>query len=56
MDYLNELSGSELVTLATVISIWISQNLTSDEINTLGNFFTALGSNLTLISGQLSNE
>lgn len=53
--FLNSLTGCELVALASYSSVIISQNLTSDEIDTLGNFFSALGSNLSTIasaSGQ----
>ena len=50
INCLNDLSGCELVTLASIISIFISQGLTPDEIDTLGNFFSALGSNLSTIA------
>lgn len=46
---LNNLSGTELVTLASIISIYISNELSADEIDTLGNFFSALGANLSTI-------
>lgn len=51
MDFLSHLSGCELVSLATVLAVTISQNLSPDEIDTLGNFFSALGQNLSTISG-----
>lgn len=54
MGSLNNLSGCELVALASIIAIEISKGLTADEINTLGNFFTAIGSNLTAIGGQIN--
>lgn len=47
---LNNLSGTELVALASIISIYISNELSADEIDTLGNFFSALGANLSTIS------
>lgn len=50
IDCLNNLSGCELVALASIISIVISQGLTLEEINTLGNFFSAIGSNLSTIA------
>lgn len=53
MDCLNNLSGCELVTLAALIAIYFSQNLSSDEASTLGNFFSALGDNLSTIAGTL---
>ena len=46
----NSLSGCELVALAAYISVLISQDLTPEEIDTLGNFFSALGSNLSTIA------
>ena len=46
----NNLSGNELVALASILAIYISDNLESDEIDTLGNFFSALGANLSTIS------
>ncbi len=52
MDFLNDLSGSELVLLATILSFWFSQGLSSNEIDNLGNFFSALGANLTVIAGN----
>ena len=48
--FLSRLSGYELVTLASTLSIYISNNLSPDEIDTLGNFFSALGSNLSTIA------
>lgn len=56
MNFLNDLSGYELVTLATVISIYLSQGLTPNEIDTLGNFFSALGSNLSTIATAQANS
>ena len=41
-SFLSTLSGCELVA--------ISSNLSNDEIDTLGNFFSALGSNLSTIA------
>lgn len=43
------LSGSNLIALASSTAILISQNLNSDEIGILAAFFTALGDNLALI-------
>lgn len=57
MDFLNSLSGCELVSLATVLSIVLSQDLSPEEIDTLGNFFSALGNNLnTIASAQDSTS
>lgn len=47
---LNSLSGNELVALASILAIYISNGLKPDEIDTLGNFFSALGANLSTIA------
>ena len=52
----NNLSGCELVTLARILSIYISNDLSPDEIDTLGNFFSALGSNLSTIATAEANR
>ena len=55
IDLLNNLSGAELVALAAIISVLMSDGLDADDIDTLGNFFTALGTNLTTIASSGSN-
>ena len=55
MCSLNDLSGCELVTLANIFSIFLSQGLSPEEIDTLGNFFSALGANLSTIATSSSN-
>lgn len=52
----DNLSGCELVTLASILSIYISNGLSPDEIDILGNFFSALGSNLSTIAAAESNK
>ena len=49
-SFLSTLSGCELVALAGLLSVAISNNLSNDEIDTLWNFFSALGSNLSTIA------
>lgn len=49
-SFLNGLSGCELVAIAGLLSVAISNNLSCDETATLGAFFTTLGDNLALIS------
>ena len=46
---LSNLSGSNLIALASSLAVLISQDLTSDEIGSLAAFFSALGDNLALI-------
>lgn len=55
MDSFFDLSGCELVALAAIIAIYISQNFTLEEINILGSFFTVLGDNLSAIGAASSN-
>ena len=50
MFNLNNLNGCELLTLANIFSISISQGLTSEEIAVLAGFFTVIGDGLALIS------
>lgn len=54
IDLLNDLSGAELVLLSSILAILISENLDNDDINTLGDFLSALGENLSTIAS--SNE
>jgi len=50
--FFNNLSGSELVSLASILAINISTILPPDEIDTLGNFFSSLGANLSTIAAK----
>lgn len=50
IDFLNDLSGAELVLLSSILAILISENLDNDDINTLGDFLSALGENLSTIA------
>lgn len=51
-SFLCGLSGCELVALAGLLAVAISNNLSCDETTVLGTFFTALGDNLSLISSS----
>lgn len=55
MNFFNNLSGTELITLATILAIYLSQGLSPDEVDTLGNFFAALGANLSTIATSEAN-
>ena len=55
MNSCNCLSGCELVTLASTLSCFIAQNLSPDDIGTLGNFFSAIGANLSVIADMQSS-
>ena len=52
--FLNSLSGCELVALAGIIAVSLSSNLSVEDTNTLGNFFSALGQNLSTIADASS--
>lgn len=56
IDFLDNLSGPELVALSSILAITISQGLTTDEIDTLGNFLSALGSNLSTIASSEADD
>ncbi|MCI9016224.1 MAG: hypothetical protein HFJ53_03540 [Clostridia bacterium] len=55
MNFINELSGCELIVLANLLAIYFSQGLSADETDILGNFFNALGSNLSVLATSKSN-
>ena len=50
MFNVNNLNGCELVTLANIIAITISQSLTSDELVAYAGFFTIIGDSLAALS------
>lgn len=48
---ITDLSGCELVALASILAIAFSENLSAEEVATWGNFFSAFGDNLNIIAG-----
>ena len=56
MCFLKDVSGAELVALASVFAIFLSQGLSPDEIDTLGNFLSAVGANLSTIASAQGGE
>ncbi len=50
--FLDDLDSCQLVAFAAILAIYISQGLSSEQIGTLGDFFSALGDNLSLISSS----
>lgn len=42
-DYLFSFTGNEFAIISSIIGFIISQNLTIDQVNSLGNFFEAIG-------------
>lgn len=53
---LNNLSGYEIITLANIISIAISQNLDDTELAILSGFFTIIGDSLATIAATNFNN
>jgi hypothetical protein len=45
-------TSEELVLIASIIAIKLSENLNNSEINVLGNFLSTIGQNLSLIAAQ----
>lgn len=50
MFNLNDLNGCELLALANIFTISISQGLTSEETAVLAGFFTVVGDSLALMA------
>lgn len=56
MFNLNNLNGCEIIALANIISISISQNLSAEELAILSGFFTIIGDSLaTLAISPINN-
>ena len=53
---ISNFSYCELISLASSISILISQNLNDEEIGMLSAFFSALGDNLAIITATPLNS
>ena len=49
---LENLSGCELVALASISSIYIAEGLSCEQMSILANFFTSLGDNLNILASQ----
>lgn len=57
MPCLSHLSGCELIAIANLVAILLSQNQSSDEIAVLSSFFSAVSENLALLAtSNLSEE
>lgn len=53
---ISDLSGCNLIGLASFLAILIAQDLDNDEISVLSAFFSALGDNLALILASPQNS
>ena len=56
MDFLTKLSGNELVGLASIISIFLSDSLSTEELTILAVFVTTIGDNLAIIASSRANN
>ena len=56
MDFLTQLSGCELVALAAIVSIFLSEPLTTEQLNVFADFVTTIGDNLAIIAGSRNNN
>lgn len=52
MSSFDSITPGELCLLASLIAIQVTEGNSSDYNNTLGNFLTAIASNILLIAGQ----
>lgn len=52
MEWYDCTDPEELVLIATAVSIAISKNLTTNQVNSIGNFFEMLGQNMLTIAAQ----
>lgn len=54
MNSCNSPSGCELVTLANTLSCALAKNLSTDDVNLLAGFFSAVGDNLAILASVRS--
>jgi hypothetical protein len=52
MNILNNISPDELVIISVTIAILLTQSLTLNQSNVVGNFFIGLGGDIITISSQ----
>ena len=53
---LEDLSPKELILVVTEVSLLIADGKTSEELAFLGNFFSAIGQNLSTMAGANFDE
>ena len=53
-NFLNKLSPNELIILASIVGISLSQGLTAYQGNSLGNFIEAVGQIMLSYASQIS--
>ncbi len=51
-----DFEGNEIILYAAIASIIISQNLSVNELNLIGNFFQAIGQNLEVLAALLTSS
>jgi hypothetical protein len=55
MSNLSTTNSNNLIALASIIGISITKDMSIEEINTVGSFFTLLGDLISLIATQKEN-
>lgn len=56
MTYLSNLSGAELIALANLVAIFLSQDKTIEELTILSTFLTSVADNLALLASSNFSE
>lgn len=54
-DFLNHLTPNELAVIASLVGIYLSQGLTANQQNAIGNFLEAIGQIIQCIGAQQQN-
>ena len=52
MPLIRKIGAKQLGILATLLSLWLADDLAADELNTLGNFVVGIGCILLAIAAQ----
>ena len=52
MSLIRKIGAKQLGILATLLSLWLADDLAADELNTLGNFVVGIGCILLIIAAQ----
>lgn len=56
MNFIESISGEQLVIIAAIIASIIGSDLSAEENNILGEFFTTIGDSLSLIAAKQENK
>lgn len=56
MSIIDCFDSDQLILLATLLALLISEDLTADELNVIGNFIVAVGSLMLTKAAELSSQ